>query len=227
MLFEELGFRYIGPVDGHNIPQLRKYLAMVKDVEGPVLLHVVTEKGHGFQPAADDPVYFHTPAPFTLRRGRHRVVQEELVEGLHRRGQPGDRRADASQPARHGDDRRDVPGQQAGDGPRRLSRSVLRHRHLRIARRGLRRRARPRPGCGRSSTSTARSCSAATTRSSRKWRCRTCRSRSCSIAPGLTGPDGPTHHGVFDLGYMRLFPNMVVMAPGDEVDIAGHARLRA
>ncbi|HEV3005803.1 MAG TPA: 1-deoxy-D-xylulose-5-phosphate synthase, partial [Pirellulales bacterium] len=64
MLFEELGLRYMGPIDGHNIGQLRKYLRLVKDVDGPVLLHVVTEKGHGFQPAAADPVFFHTPAPF-------------------------------------------------------------------------------------------------------------------------------------------------------------------
>jgi 1-deoxy-D-xylulose-5-phosphate synthase len=64
MLFEELGLRYVGPIDGHNIGQLCKYLRLVKDVEGPVLLHVVTEKGHGFQPAAQDPVFFHTPAPF-------------------------------------------------------------------------------------------------------------------------------------------------------------------
>src|SRR5436190_21901597 len=64
MLFEELGFRYFGPIDGHNILALRRYLKMVKNVDGPVLLHVVTEKGHGFQPAAADPVYFHTPAPF-------------------------------------------------------------------------------------------------------------------------------------------------------------------
>src|SRR4029079_12237752 len=64
MLFEELGCRYIGPVDGHNITALRRYLKMVKDVDGPVLLHVMTEKGHGFEPAAADPVTFHTPAPF-------------------------------------------------------------------------------------------------------------------------------------------------------------------
>jgi 1-deoxy-D-xylulose-5-phosphate synthase len=64
MLFEELGLRYIGPVDGHSIPQLRKYLKMVKDLDGPILLHVVTQKGHGFKPAEEDPVTFHTPAPF-------------------------------------------------------------------------------------------------------------------------------------------------------------------
>ncbi|MCE9545587.1 MAG: 1-deoxy-D-xylulose-5-phosphate synthase, partial [Planctomycetia bacterium] len=70
MLFEELGFRYIGPIDGHDIRQMRKYLAKVKRLKGPVLLHVVTEKGHGFRPAAEDPVYFHTPAPFTRANGQ-------------------------------------------------------------------------------------------------------------------------------------------------------------
>jgi len=64
MLFEELGFRYIGPVDGHDIFSLRRYLDMVKNVRGPVLLHIFTEKGHGFEPAQEDPVRYHTPAPF-------------------------------------------------------------------------------------------------------------------------------------------------------------------
>ncbi|MAT14193.1 MAG: 1-deoxy-D-xylulose-5-phosphate synthase, partial [Planctomyces sp.] len=64
MLFEEMGFRYIGPVDGHDLPRLKDALRMVKDVKGPVLLHVFTEKGHGFEPACADPVTFHSPAPF-------------------------------------------------------------------------------------------------------------------------------------------------------------------
>ncbi|MCH5374393.1 MAG: thiamine pyrophosphate-dependent enzyme, partial [Planctomycetes bacterium] len=61
MLFEELGFRYLGPIDGHDLVVLRKYLKMVRELSGPILLHVVTEKGHGYEPAAEDPVYFHTP----------------------------------------------------------------------------------------------------------------------------------------------------------------------
>ena len=73
MLFEELGFRYIGPVDGHDIQSLQRYLSMVKNVSGPVLLHVFTEKGHGFEPACEDPVRFHTPAPF------RRDEQNEIV----------------------------------------------------------------------------------------------------------------------------------------------------
>src|SRR4029078_478085 len=69
MLFEELGLRYFGPIDGHNVGLLRKYLKMVKDLEGPTLLHVVTEKGHGFKPAAHAPVFFHT-APASVRENR-------------------------------------------------------------------------------------------------------------------------------------------------------------
>ncbi len=69
MLFEELGFSYLGPVDGHNLRQLQKYLAMVRKFDGPVLLHVVTEKGHGFRPAVEDPTAFHAPAPFSRSNG--------------------------------------------------------------------------------------------------------------------------------------------------------------
>ncbi len=73
MLFEELGFRYIGPIDGHDIAIMRKYFEMLKQHQGPVLLHVVTEKGHGYQPAASDPVFFHTPPAFEEEDGEVRV----------------------------------------------------------------------------------------------------------------------------------------------------------
>src|SRR6478752_7557307 len=64
MLFEELGFIYLGPIDGHDLKTLRSYLERVKALDGPVLLHVLTNKGHGFEPAMKDPVKFHAPAPF-------------------------------------------------------------------------------------------------------------------------------------------------------------------
>ena len=81
MIFEDLGFRYIGPVDGHNIRQLQKYLNMVRQFQGPVLLHVVTEKGHGFQPAAEDPTTFHAPAPFERHNGSVVPVQASRAPG--------------------------------------------------------------------------------------------------------------------------------------------------
>src|SRR5207237_196580 len=64
MLFEEMGFRYYGPVNGHDLPSLRRTLQDVKHIEGPVLLHVFTEKGHGHPQAALDPVTYHTPPVF-------------------------------------------------------------------------------------------------------------------------------------------------------------------
>ena len=64
MLFEELGFIYMGPIDGHDLKTLHSYLERVKAFNGPVLLHVLTNKGHGFEPAMKDPVKFHAPAPF-------------------------------------------------------------------------------------------------------------------------------------------------------------------
>src|SRR2546426_10107563 len=64
MLFEELGFHYVGPIDGHDLPGLRKWLNKVKDQPGPVLLHVLTVKGAGVPQASDDPVTFHTPPVF-------------------------------------------------------------------------------------------------------------------------------------------------------------------
>src|SRR5204862_307743 len=65
MLFEELGFRYFGPVDGHDLHGLVKILRDLKGQKGPLLLHVFTEKGHGVPQASQDPVTFHTPPVFT------------------------------------------------------------------------------------------------------------------------------------------------------------------
>src|SRR5579859_6903060 len=64
MLFEELGFRYFGPIDGHDLPGLRRWLRDLKGQKGPVLLHVLTTKGHGVPQASADPVTFHTPPVF-------------------------------------------------------------------------------------------------------------------------------------------------------------------
>src|SRR5205085_8315542 len=74
MLFEELGFRYFGPIDGHDLPTLRRWLRDVKDQEGPVLLHVLTEKGHGVPQASEDPVTYHTPPVFEKVGPNHNIV---------------------------------------------------------------------------------------------------------------------------------------------------------
>src|SRR5437762_3456190 len=80
ILFEEMGFRYIGPVDGHDLASLRGWLESLKDQKGPVLLHVLTEKGHGVQQASEDPVTFHTPPVF------EKVGPERTILSLKRGG---------------------------------------------------------------------------------------------------------------------------------------------
>src|ERR1700737_1654160 len=74
MLFEELGFHYVGPIDGHDLPSLRRWLRDVKDQEGPVLLHVLTEKGHGVPQASEDPVTYHAPPRLEKVGPNHNIV---------------------------------------------------------------------------------------------------------------------------------------------------------
>jgi len=69
MLFEELGFRYFGPIDGHNIPALAHTLKNIMDIKGPKLLHVITKKGKGYQFAESDPVRFHGLGSFDIKTG--------------------------------------------------------------------------------------------------------------------------------------------------------------
>ncbi|NWB93159.1 1-deoxy-D-xylulose-5-phosphate synthase [Pseudomonas agarici] len=68
-LFQALGFNYIGPVDGHDLNELIPVLQALKNLRGPQLLHIVTEKGHGYSPAASDPVLYHGPGKFNPEQG--------------------------------------------------------------------------------------------------------------------------------------------------------------
>lgn len=219
MLFEELGFRYIGPVDGHDIRSLRQYLEMVRDVKGPVLLHVFTEKGHGFEPACKDPVKFHTPSPFR-RDGDNEIVPvrkssvitytEVVSEAIH--------------DAMHDDTHVCVltAAMCAGNKlerirdeyPDRFFDTGICESHA-VAFAGGMAKSGMKPIVDIYSTFLQRSFD------------QIFQEVALQNLPvvftldraGLCGPDGPTHHGVFDNSYMRIFPNMVVMAPGDELDV--------
>ncbi|HBA53511.1 MAG TPA: 1-deoxy-D-xylulose-5-phosphate synthase, partial [Syntrophorhabdus aromaticivorans] len=69
MLFEALGFQYVGPVDGHNMQHLVDNLRNIKRLQGPVLIHVITKKGRGYNHAEDDPARFHGISTFELTTG--------------------------------------------------------------------------------------------------------------------------------------------------------------
>ncbi|MFC1496741.1 1-deoxy-D-xylulose-5-phosphate synthase [Candidatus Margulisiibacteriota bacterium] len=72
VIFEELGFKYFGPIDGHNIPLLISTLHHAKEINGPVLIHILTKKGKGYTHAEDDPTRFHGAAPYHVKNGKVR-----------------------------------------------------------------------------------------------------------------------------------------------------------
>jgi 1-deoxy-D-xylulose-5-phosphate synthase len=217
MLFEELNFRYIGPVDGHSIPQLRKYLDMVKDVEGPVLLHVVTEKGHGFQPAAADPVYFHTPAPFTredegilaFKKSSSKAYTDVVSQTIHEQMSANPRVTVMTAAMCQGTKLEAV----RDAFPDRFFDTGICESHT-VAFAAGQAKVGLRPIVDIYSTFLQRSYD----QIFQEVALQNLPVTFVLDRSGLTGPDGPTHHGAFDVGYMRLFPNMVVMAPGDSFD---------
>ncbi len=219
MLFEEMGFRYIGPVDGHDIQSLRRYLTMIKDVKGPVLLHVFTDKGHGFEPAQKDPVKFHTPAPF-CRDENNEIVPVNSDQSIAYTNIV----ADAVHNAMQRDEKVCVltAAMCAGnklnrirdDFPERFFDTGICEGHT-VAFAGGMAKSGARPIVNIYSTFLQRSFD----QIFQEVALQNLPVVFCMDRAGLCGPDGPTHHGVFDNSYMRIFPNMVVMAPGDELDI--------
>lgn len=219
MLFEEMGFRYIGPVDGHDIKSLRRYLEMVRDTKGPVLLHVFTEKGHGFEPACKDPVKFHTPSPFQRDSDKEIVPVKKSAEVSYTEVM-----SDAIHEAMSEDERVCVltAAMCAGNKlerirdefPDRFFDTGICESHA-VAFAGGMAKSGMKPIVDIYSTFLQRSFD----QIFQEVALQNLPVIFCLDRAGLCGPDGPTHHGVFDNSYMRIFPNMVVTAPGDEQEV--------
>ncbi len=221
MLFEELGFRYFGPIDGHDLPTLRRWLRDVKDQEGPVLLHVLTTKGHGVPQASADPVTYHTPPVFekvgpsrtilSLKRGGSRAYTDAVSGAIYNALRDDPRTVVMTAAMCQGNKLEKV----RSDFPTRFFDTGICESHAVAFAAGLA-KAGMRPIVDIYSTFLQRSFD------------QIFQEVALQNLPvvftldrsGLTGPDGPTHHGVFDIPYLRIFPNFVVMAPGDELDVA-------
>jgi len=218
MLFEELGFRYMGPIDGHNLAHLIKYLKLVKDIEGPVLLHVVTEKGRGFEPAERDPVFFHTPAPFvcgsdgqlTIKKSSTRAYTNVVSEAIHAQMESNPLVTVMTAAMCQGNNLEVVRDQFAD----RFFDTGICESHA-VAFAAGQAKAGLRPIVDIYSTFLQRSYDQVF----QEVALQNLPVTFLLDRAGLTGPEGPTHHGMFDLAFMRVFPNMVVMAPGDAQDL--------
>ena len=77
MYFEDIGFKYLGPIDGHSIDDLEEILSRAKDLEGPILIHIITRKGKGYKPAEDKPNKFHSVGPFNIEDGSSKKTKQK------------------------------------------------------------------------------------------------------------------------------------------------------
>ncbi|MCC6492677.1 MAG: 1-deoxy-D-xylulose-5-phosphate synthase [Pirellulales bacterium] len=218
MMFEDLGFRYIGPIDGHNIAILRKYFKMARRIKGPVLLHVVTEKGHGYRPAALDPVTYHAPPQFERRADQYVIAKKKSSPAYTNVA------ADAILAQMRANDRVTVLTAAMCQGnkletvreqlPERFFDTGICEAHT-VAFAAGQAKVGMRPIVDIYSTFLQR----AYDHIFQEVALQNLPVTFMLDRGGLAGPDGPTHHGVFDFGYLRVFPNMVVMAPGDASDL--------
>ena len=214
ILFEELGFNYIGPVDGHDLPTLIKVLGNLRDLKGPRLLHVVTRKGKGYEPAEADPVKYHGVSPFDPKIGvlpmqapvrptYTQVFGDWLCETAAR-----DERLVGITPAM-----REGSGLVAFSEryPKRYFDVGIAEQHSVTFAAGLA-AAGMKPVVAIYSTFLQRAYD------------QLIHDVAVQRLPvlfaidraGVVGPDGPTHNGSYDLSYLRCIPDMVVMAPADE-----------
>ncbi|MDO4921107.1 MAG: 1-deoxy-D-xylulose-5-phosphate synthase [Phascolarctobacterium sp.] len=216
-IFEELGFTYLGPVDGHDLPGLLEVLQAATKVDGPVLVHVLTKKGKGYKPAEDCPNKFHGTGPFEIATGKKITKPGAPVTYTEVFGETLSRLADtdekivgitAAMP--------DGTGLNifAKEHPERFFDVGIAEQHAVTAAAGMA-AAGMKPVTAIYSTFMQRAYdSVLHDICMQKLHVTICLDRA-----GLVGDDGYTHHGVFDFAYLRSIPNMTVMAPKDENEL--------
>lgn len=217
MLFEALGFRYFGPVNGHNVQQLVKIFEKVKNLKGPILVHSLSQKGKGYGPAEEDSQHLHASSPFDKHTGKAikaaggapsytSIFGKALVEIV--RDNPKVAGITAAMPDGTGLDylQKEFPNNYFDVG--------IAEEHAVTGAAGMATQG-VIPVVAIYSTFLQRGFDQIVHDVSlQKLHVVFALDRA-----GLVGADGPTHHGTLDLAYLRMIPNMVVMAPKDESEL--------
>ena len=216
-IFEELGFTYLGPVDGHDLDGLLDVLQAAKKIDGPVMVHVLTKKGKGYKPAEESPNKFHGTGPFDIATGKKITNPNAPVSYTEVFGKTLTKLADI-------DDK--IVGITAampdGTGLNIFAEAHKDHffdvgiaeQHAVTAAAGMA-AAGMKPVAAIYSTFMQRAYdSIMHDICMQKLNVTLCLDRA-----GLVGDDGYTHHGVFDYAYLRSIPNMTIMAPKDENEL--------
>ena len=213
-LFEEMGFHYSGPIDGHDLPALVKALRTLKGLKGPQLLHVITTKGKGFEPAEGDQIEYHAVSPFDPAVG---VVKKGGSSKPTYTQVFGDWLCDmaAAEPRLMGI----TPAMREGSGlvrfsqefPERYFDTAIAEQHAVTLAAGMAIEG-AKPVVAIYSTFLQRGYDQLI----HDVALQDLDVLFAIDRGGVVGPDGATHAGSFDLSYLRCIPNMVVMAPADE-----------
>ncbi|WP_302489028.1 1-deoxy-D-xylulose-5-phosphate synthase [uncultured Mitsuokella sp.] len=216
-IFEEMGFHYVGPIDGHNIGLLEEVLQRAKEMEGPILIHIHTIKGKGYIPAEKAPEKFHGVGCFDPSTGKSApkankapsytsVFSQALIELAKDR--PDILAITAAMPSGTG-------LKAFGKAyPKRFFDVGIAEEHAMTLAAGMA-AAGMHPVIALYSTFAQR----AYDQLIHDVCLQNLPVTLCLDRAGLVGEDGPTHHGVFDLSYLRQMPNMCVMAPKDEEEL--------
>ncbi len=214
MLFEELGFNYVGPLDGHDLPQLVQTLEAMVDLKGPQLLHIRTVKGKGFSPAESDPVGYHAinkieaaPAATEVKKASPPKYQDVFGAWLCDMAAEDERLVGIT------------PAMCEGSGmvrfsqeyPERYHDVAIAEQHAVTLAAGM--------ACDGVKPVVAIYSTFLQRAYDQLIHDVALQNLDVTFAidrGGLVGQDGATHHGVFDLSYLRCVPNMVVACPSDE-----------
>lgn len=219
-LFEALGFRYFGPVDGHDVHRLIQTLNKLKGMPGPKLLHVITKKGKGYKPAEDNQTEWHAPGTFDKTTGERIVITSQQPKPLRYQDVFGETIVELAEknPAIVAI----TPAMPTGCSlnsmmekmPHRTFDVGIAEEHAVTFSAGLA-AAGYLPFCNIYSSFMQRAFdSVIHDVALQKLNVVFCLDRG-----GLVGEDGATHQGVFDLAYFRLIPNMIVAAPMNEAEL--------
>ena len=216
-IFEELGFTYLGPVDGHDLQGLTEVLQAAKKIDGPVLVHVLTKKGKGYKPAEESPNKFHGTGPFEIATGKKIANPNAPITYTEVFGKTLTELANED---------KEIIGITAAmpDGtgmstfakahPERFFDVGIAEQHAVTSAAGAA-AAGLKPVAAIYSTFLQRAYdSVLHDICMQKLHVTLCLDRA-----GLVGDDGYTHHGVFDYAYLRSMPEMTIMAPKDENEL--------
>lgn len=215
VLFEKFGLRYFGPIDGHNLPLLVRTFEHLKTLREPVVLHIITEKGRGYQPALDDPGKFHGLGTYQINDGSTHAAATPACSDLFGRTITDLAKVDpkivAITAAMPGGTKLDIFKNEIPD---RYFDVGIAEEHAALFACGLAKEG-FRPFLAIYSTFMQRAYDMII----HDMALQRLPVRLCLDRGGLSGDDGPTHHGLFDIAYLRHIPGIIHMQPKDENEL--------